>query len=219
VPYFWGTVAVGIRTDKITEPVEGFSVLFDERYKGRITMLDDAENVVATVLLHLGHPMNSTDDNHLAEVQELLKKQRPLVQAYTSDAFKEKLINGDAWVVLGWSGDILQAAAENDSIRAVVPATGTMIWVDAMAIPKDAKNTRLAHEFINFLLEPEVAGQNANFVRYASPNTAAREHMAKDLLDDPAVYPSQEVLERCQWLKDKGPGIAKIERVWQQVRN
>jgi spermidine/putrescine-binding protein len=219
VPYFWGTVAVGIRTDKVTEPVNGFGVLFDERYKGRITMLDDAENVVATVMLHLGHPMNSTDDAHLAEVKQVLIKQKPLVQSYTSDAFKEKLIKGEAWVVLGWSGDILQAAGEDKNIRAVVPETGTMIWVDAMAIPKDAKNKRLAHEFINFLLDPEIAGKNAMAVHYATPNVAAREHIDKELLDDPAIYPSQEVLDRCQWLKDRGSDIAKIERLWQEVRN
>jgi spermidine/putrescine-binding protein len=217
-PYFWGTVAVGIRTDHVTDPVKGFDVLFEERYKGRITMFDDAENVVATVLLYLGYPMNSTDDEHLAKVKEVLIKQRPLVQSYTSDAFKEKLIKGEAWVVLGWSGDILQAAGENENIRAVVPETGTMIWVDAMAIPKDAKNKRLAHEFINFLLEPEIAARNANTVRYASPNVTAREYMTKDLLDDPAIYPPQEILDRCQWLKDKGSDIAKIERLWQEVR-
>jgi spermidine/putrescine-binding protein len=218
VPYFWGTVAVGVRTDHVSDAAQGFEVLFDEQYKGRITMLDDAENVVATVLLHLGHPMNSTDDGHLAEAKALLVKQRPLVQAYTSDAFKEKLIKGEAWVVLGWSGDILQAASENENIRAIVPQTGTMIWVDAMAIPKDAKNKSLAHEFINFLLEGEIAARNANTVRYASPNVAARQHMDKELLDDPAIYPSQEVLDRCQWLKDRGAEIAKIERVWQEVR-
>jgi spermidine/putrescine-binding protein len=121
-------------------------------------------------------------------------------------------------VVLGWSGDILQAAGEDEKIRAIVPESGTMIWVDAMAIPKDAKNKRLAHAFIDFLLEPEVAARNANVVRYASPNVAARAHMDRDLLEDPAVYPPQEVLARCQWLKDKGPDIARIERVWQEVR-
>jgi spermidine/putrescine-binding protein len=218
VPYFWGTVAVGIRTDHVAQPVKGFEVLFDERYKGRITMLDDAENVVATVLLHLGYPMNSTDDAHLSEVKKLLVQQHPLVQSYTSDAFKEKLIKDEAWVVLGWSGDILQAAEENENIRAIVPESGTMIWVDAMAIPKDAKNKRLAHAFINFLLDAEIAGRNANFVHYASPNMAARAHMDNDLLEDEAVYPPQEVLDRCQWLKDKGADIRKIERVWQEVR-
>jgi spermidine/putrescine transport system substrate-binding protein len=218
VPYFWGTVAVGIRTDHVTGPVQGFEVLFDPRYKGRITMLDDPENVVAIVLLYLGLPMNSTEDAHLAKVKEVLTRQRPLVQAYTSDTFKEKLISGEAWVVLGWSGDILQASKEQDKVRAIVPATGTMIWADSMAIPIDARNPRLAHDFINYLLEPEIAARNANFVQYATPNAAARKLVNKTLLADPTVYPPPQVLERCQWLLDRGPDIAKIEQLWQEVK-
>src|SRR5262249_26299318 len=80
--------------------------------------------------------------------------------------------------------------------------------------PKDAPNPALAHAFINFLLEPDVAARNANFVKYASPNQAARDKIDPQLLADPAVYPPAAVLERCQWLLDRGPAIKKIERVW-----
>jgi spermidine/putrescine transport system substrate-binding protein len=218
VPYFWGTVAVGINTEHVTKPVKGFEALFDEEYKGRITMLDDAENVVATVMLHLGHPMNSIDDAHLAEVKELLLKQKPLVQAYTSDIYKEKLISGEAWVSLGWSGDILQAAAENENIVAIVPETGTMIWVDSMAIPADSGNVPLAHEFINFLLDPKNAAKNAEYVEYATPNTAALALLDPEARDNPSIYPSEEVIDRCQWLQDRGEAIEKIDKLWREVK-
>ncbi len=218
VPYFWGTLAVGIRTDHVQEPVKDFGVLFDERYRGRITMLDDAENTVAAVLLYLHHPMNSTEDAHLAEVEAVLRKQKPLVQAYTSDAYKEKLIKGEAWVVLGWSGDIAQARIENENIRAVLPDTGTMKWVDSMAIPRGAANPVLAHAFLNFLLDPEMAARNADFVQYPTPNQAARAKIDAKLLRNPTIYPPREVLQRCQWLLDRGPAIKKIEKVWQEVR-
>jgi spermidine/putrescine-binding protein len=218
VPYFWGTLAVGIRTDHVQEPVSGFEVLFDERYAGRITMLDDAENVVGGMMMHLGHAINSTDDRHLAEVKRLLEKQRPLVQAYTSDAYKEKLIKGEAWVVLGWSGDLVQAAGDNDHVRVIVPERGTMLWVDSMAIPKSARNKPLAHAFINFLLEPEIAARNADFVSYPTPNLAARELLDAAVLADPAIYPPPPVLKRCERLHDRGPDIAKIEKLWREVR-
>lgn len=218
VPYFWGTLAVGVRTDKIQEPVEGFAVLFDERYKGRITMLDDAENVVAGVMLHLGHPLNSTDAAHLREVKQALALQKPLVQSYTSDAYKEKLIKGEAWAVLGWSGDILQAARENPHVKAIVPSSGTMVWTDNMVIPQGARNVALAHAFINFLLEAEIAAGNANHVRYASPNAAARPFLSAELLENPAVYPPPEVLEKCDRLRDRGAEIVKIEKIWREVR-
>lgn len=218
VPYFWGTVAIGIRTDHVKEPVQGFEVLFDERYKGRITMLDDPEHVVAIALLHLGLPMNSTEPADLAKAKALLQKQAPLVQAYTSDGFKEKLIKDEAWVVMGWSGDILQARDEEKNVKAIVPASGTLIWVDSMAIPKNAANPRLAHEFINFLLDAQISGRNANFVKYASPNQAARAHIDAKFLNDPVIYPPAKVLERCQWLEDRGPAFARIEEIWKQIR-
>ena len=219
VPYFWGTVAVGIRADHVKEPVKGFEVLFDERYRGRITMLDDAEHVVAVALLHLGRQMNSTDDADLAQVKELLLKQKPLVQAYLSDGIKEKLVKGEAWVALDWSGDILQARREEANIRLVVPEAGTMVWTDSAAIPKDAKNVELAHAFINFLLDPDVAARNANFVRYPSPNRSARAKVSPDLLNDPSVYLPQALLDRCQRLLDRGPAVEKVRRLWADVRD
>ena len=219
VPYFWGTAAVGIRTDHVTEPVKGFEVLFDPRYKGLGSLcLTTLRDVVAIVLLYLGLPMNSTEEADLAKVKELLKKQRPLIQAYTSDGYKEKLISGEAWVSLGWTGDILQARSKEAKVRAIIPESGSMIWVDSIAIPKAAENPRLAHEFINFLLDPDIAARNANSVEYATPNMAAMEKIDSKLRTDPAVYPSPEVLARCQWLQDRGPAITRIEQLWQEVK-
>src|SRR5439155_12584704 len=109
-PYFWGTVAIGIRTDHVTDAVHSFEPLFDRRYRGRITMLDDLENAVAAVLLYLGLPLNSVEPEHLAKAKQVLLAQKPLLQAYTSDSYKERLYAGEAWVSLGWSGDLLQAA-------------------------------------------------------------------------------------------------------------
>jgi spermidine/putrescine transport system substrate-binding protein len=218
VPYFWGTLAVGIRTDHVKGDVKGFEVLFDRQYKGRIVMPADAEHAVAAALLHLRLPMNSTDDTDLAKVKQLLLEQKPLVQAYTDDAFKEKLIKGEAWVALGWNGDLLQAREEEPKVRCIVPETGTLIWVDSMAIPKGAPNPKLAHAFINFMLDADVASRNATKVRYASPNKAALARMNKDLLDDPAIYPPRKILDKCQWLEDRGQAIAKIQKLWREVK-
>ena len=218
VPYFWGTLAVGIRTDHISDPIKGFEPLFDERYKGKITMLDDAENVVAAMLVHLGLPLNSTEDAHLAKVKELLVRQRGLVGAYTSDSYKEKLISGEAWVSLGWSGDLRQATDENSQVRTVVPESGTLIWLDNMAIPRGATNLPLAHDFINFLLDPAVAARNAAHVHFATPNRTALGQLPAELKADPAIYPPANVLARCEWLQHRGAAVVKIEQLWREVR-
>jgi spermidine/putrescine transport system substrate-binding protein len=218
VPYFWGTVAVGVRADHVVNPPVSFAALFDERNRGRITMLDDAEHSVAVALMHLGKPMNSVDEQDLAAAQKLLTEQRPLVQAYTSDAYKEKLIAGNAWASLGWSGDLLQAADEEPQVRVIIPEKGTTIWLDSLALCKGAKNVELAHRFINFFLDPEIAARNAQYVHYASPNREALALLPAEVRNDPAIYPPAEVLDRCGWLEDRGEAIAKVEQVWRQVR-
>ncbi|MDX1945519.1 MAG: spermidine/putrescine ABC transporter substrate-binding protein [Pirellulaceae bacterium] len=218
VPYFWGTLAVGVRSDHVPEEAAGFEPLFDARYRGRITMLDDPENVIAAVLLHLGLPMNSLDPGHLAQAKELLARQKPLVQAYTSDAYKDRLISGEAWVALGWSGDLLQAADESEEVRVIVPATGTLIWIDSLAIPRAARNVDLAHRFIDFLLRPEIAVKNAEAVYYATPNLTARGQLPAEMRDDPVIFPPPAVLDRCSWLASRGGEIVKVEAVWREVR-
>jgi len=224
VPYFVGSLAVGIRTDHVKGPVKGLEPLFEPAHRGRITMLDDMENVVAAALAHLGYPFNSVEAEHLAEAQRLLTEQKPLVQAYTSDSYRERLISGEAWAALGWSGDFLQADKEltevnsEARIAAVIPEGGTMLWMDSMVIPRRAENVELAHAFINHLLEPEVASKNAQSVNYATPNAAARGLLPPEILANESIYPPPEIIDRCGWLKDRGADIEKIERVWRMVR-
>jgi len=224
VPYFWGTLAVGFRTDRIESEVRDLGVLFDERYRGRLTMLDDMENVVAAALGYLGLPHNSVEPDHLARAQTLLTKQKPLVQAYTSDSYRERLITGEAWAALGWSGDLLQADAELQAmgaggrVKVVVPSGGTMLWMDSIAIPQSAASPELAHQFLNYLLDPAVAVQNALKVNFATPSATARQMLPATMLADESIYPPPGVLARCAWLLDRGAAIERVEQVWRAVR-
>jgi spermidine/putrescine-binding protein len=231
VPYFWGTLAVGVRTDKIGAGQVGWEALFEEKNRGRITMLDDMENVVAAALSHLGFPLNSVAPEHLAAAEKLLARQRPLVQAYTSDSYRDRLISGEAWLALGWSGDFLQADGElqrqgtehrgrgsEARVRTIVPQSGTMLWFDSMVIPVAAQNVDLAHQFINHLLDPAIAAMNAEKVNYATPNLAARALLPPTMLADVSIYPPAEVLKRCELLQNRWADIEKIERVWRSVR-
>lgn len=219
LPYFWGTVAVAIRDDFVSEKVVDFAPLFDPKYRSRIVALDDAENMVAVALLHLGLPMNSTDPEHLRLAGKLLKSQVPLVQAYTSDAYKEKLIAGDAWVAVGWNGDLRQAADEEPHIQVINRVQGTMVWLDSMVIPSGAPHAELAHELINFLLDPAIAARNAEFVHFGSPNTAARALLPDELKNDTAIYPPDDVIAKSVYLKSRGAGIVPVEQVWREVRS
>jgi len=232
VPYFWGTLAVGVRSDLCPVQARGLEVLFDERLRRRITMLDDMENVVAAALSQLGHPLNSVEPAHLQAAERLLLSQKPLVQAYTSDSYRERLISGDAWAALGWSGDLLQADGELERmggtvgdrattarrVQVIVPPTGTMLWIDSMVIPRRAQQVELAHAFINHLLDARVGAMNAEKVNYATPNRATRALLPSSMLADERIYPPADVVQRSRWLKNRGAEIEKIERVWRAVR-
>lgn len=218
LPYFWGTLAVGIRTDHVAPRPDAFALLFEPRFRGRITVLQDLEATIGAALLHLGYPLNSVDPQHLGRAGDLLLAQRPLLQAYTSDSYKERLIAGEAWVALGWSGDLLQAAREEDRIDVLVPAGGTMLWLDSMAIPRAARRPDLAHAFIDFLLQPQAARDNALAVQYATPHAAARRLLPEAMQHDPRIYPPPAVLRRCQWLQYRGRQIARLEAIWRQIR-
>jgi spermidine/putrescine-binding protein len=161
----------------------------------------------------------------LHAAQDLLLAQKPLVQAYTSDSYRERLISGDAWAALGWSGDLLQADAELQTlgreearVRVIVPPTGTMLWIDSMVIPRRAQNVELALAFINHLLDARAAAINAEKVSYATPNRAARALLPAQMLADERIYPPTEVVQRCTWLKNRGAEIEKVEHVWRVVR-
>jgi spermidine/putrescine-binding protein len=224
VPYFVGTLAVGFRTDFVTTASPGLEPLFDAANRGRITMLDDMENVVAAALCHLGLPLNSVDSAHLEAAQRLLVQQKPLVQAYTSDSYRERLISGEAWASLGWSGDLLQADNElvqsgrKARVSVILPPQGTMLWMDSMVIPTRAERVDLAHAFINFLLDPRVAAANAQKVNYATPNASARALLPPAMLANVSIYPPDDLINRCTWLEDRGQKIEKVEKVWRAVR-
>jgi spermidine/putrescine transport system substrate-binding protein len=224
VPYFLGTLALGVRTDFVTDKVAGLEPLFDSGNHGRITMLDDMENVIAAALCHLKLPLNSVEQTHLNSAQLLLLQQKPLVQAYTSDSYRERLISGEAWAALGWSGDLLQADTEladsrgNARVAVVIPPQGTMLWMDSMVIPSRAQRADLAHAFINFLLDSRVAALNAQKVNYATPNAAARSLLPAATLANTSIYLPDDLVDRCTWLEDRGDLIERIERVWRIVR-
>jgi len=224
-PYFLGTLAMGVRTDFVRGEAHGLDPLFDAANGGRITMLDDMENVIAAALCHRNLPLNSVDTADLATAEQLLMEQKPLVQAYTSDSYRERLISGEAWAALGWSGDLLQADTELVDMRGgarvavVIPPQGTMLWMDSMVIPARAERVDLANAFIDFLLDPRVAAANAKKVNYATPNAAARAFLPAETLANRSIYLPDELIDRCTWLEDRGQQIEKIERVWRAVRS
>ena len=212
VNHMWGTDAIGFNVEKVkaidpNAPVTSWRLIFDpaeaSKFKGcGISILDAPDEVVGVVLAFLGKDPNSESLDDLKAAEEVLMKVRPYIRTINSSEYINGLATGELCVVMGWSGDILQAKsraaeAENGPIIAMaVPTDGTIIWFDMYAIPADAPHPGNAHAFINFMMKPEVAAANSNFVHYATGNAAALPLMDAEVRDDPGVYPPPETMAK-----------------------
>lgn len=222
VPYQWGTTGIGYNAEIFPEPPDSWAYLFDPNlvapYSRRFTMLNDAREVVGAALKYLGYSLNTTNEAELLAARDLLIRQKPWVYAYDSEQYRALLPAGEIVLAQGYSGDVFMVAAEDERIRYAIPREGTSIWMDNLCIPASAPNKEAAHQFINYLLRPDVGARISNYTRYASPNAAARAHIAPELLADPAVYPPPEVMARLEWIRDVGEATLLYERIWTEIK-
>lgn len=218
VPYQWGTAGLGINTRFVQEEITSWDVLWDEKYRGRISMLDNMRSSMVPALIRLGYSINTTDEREIAEARELLIQQKDLVRTYTNDTYIDLLKSGDVWIAYGWSGDIYQVARENPDVIYVIPEEGTYVWVDNMAIPMGAPNRFTAEVFINYILRPEVSAAISNYTWYSSPNKAAMPLIEEHMRENPGIYPPPEVLDNAEFLKDVGEATLLFNRAWSQVK-
>jgi spermidine/putrescine transport system permease protein len=219
VPYTWGTTGIGYRKDRVGQITDGWQVLWEEQYRGKIVMLDDMRENFAAALKLSGFSINSHDPAQLEAAKALLDKQKPLLQAYNSSNFQELLVSGDAWLVQGWNGQIVKAARGNPNIGYLLPKEGTTLFIDSFCIPAGASHKTLAHQFINYMLEPETAAAVVNHTGYTVANRAARSYIDKALLSNPALFPDSTVLAKCEMLEDLGDTALMVDRLWTEVRS
>jgi len=218
VPYVVGTTGIGYRRDKVDGPIDSWSVLWDERYRQRLVMLDDMREVFGVALRRLGFSINTTREGELRQALDLLVRQKPLVRAYDSAAFDQLLLSGDAWIAMAYNGQIAKVMKENPTIAYVLPREGCTRTVDNLSIPRTAQDPDLALAFINYLLEPMVAAQNMNDIGYAIPNRAARPWIRPELRDNPALFPPSDALTACEYLSDLGPMTVVYDRYWTELK-
>ena len=219
IPYLWGTTGIGINKQVITEPVDSWAAMFDPKNAGKISMLNDGrENFVAALKL-MGKSINETDPAVLKQAADMLAKQKALVKSYDSDSFDDKLRTGEAALVQGFNGQLAKVVSEKkDKFYYIVPKEGATHWVDNLAISTTAKHPEASMIFLNYILEPEVAAEIVKAVGYASANNAARKFIPAEILDNPNIYPSDEVLKRCEVMEDLGTTAPLIDKLWTQIK-
>lgn len=219
VPYLWGTTGIGYDKQKARAPVDSWRALFDPRYAGRILMLDDPREVFGAALRIMGRSINEKDPAVLRQAADMLKKQKPLVRTYNSSDFANLLAAGDVDVAQGFNGEMAEVVANAPGRLAyVIPKEGGTLWIDNATMPKTARNVDAAYQFLNFLMEPEMAAKIVNGVHYAGANRAALPLIDGKIRNDPAIYPPQEVLDRCELIEDLGETTQLIDELWTEIK-
>lgn len=211
VPYLWGTTLVAVRSDKIPDPEPSWNLLWDPKYKGRVALMDEKDDLYASALLSLGLPMDTEDPEHLEAATRRLEDQISKVQPdfLALEDIKDRLLAGEYDVACIYSGDAAIIAEEDDRISYFIPKEGAPLWMDNFAIAKEARNLEEAHAFIDFLSRGDIAAQNANYLWYATPNKAAKPLLSEELVDDKSVNPPPKVMDRCAL--HARPSLARIE--------
>jgi spermidine/putrescine transport system substrate-binding protein len=195
VPYLWGTTGIAFNRKKLKKPPTSWWDLWDEKYKDRISMLDNVRDCIAVAmqLLHIEQSTRNPED--FKKIRELLVKQKPLVKMYSSSSYLNSLVAGEIDLAMTWSGDLFQAARDNPDLDYVIPKEGTYMWVDCLALMRGSRHRADTLQLIDYLLEPQVAASNADFVRYASPNEKACPFVDPILRKDPRVYPPKKQMD------------------------
>jgi putrescine transport system substrate-binding protein len=235
VDYMWGTTAIGYNTGKVKErlgdqAVDTWDVVFKPELVSKladcgVTLLDAPAEIMASALNYLGLDPNSESPEDLKKAEDLMMSIRPHVRYFNSSQYIDDLGNGEVCLSVGYSGDVFiaqAAAAEANAgveVAYVIPKEGALKWFDLFAIPADAPHPENAHKFIDFMLRPDIAAANTNYVYYASGNKAALELIDDEVKNDPAIYPTPEVSAKLFNLKAHTPDYDELlTETWQRIK-
>jgi spermidine/putrescine transport system substrate-binding protein len=217
VPYMWWTTGFGYDTERIPEGLTSWAALWDERWKGKMAMLDDYRETFGVALIRLGYSVNTTSDAELDEALALLQEQQPLLRKYTADDIGD-LSSGDVWLSHAWGADVSQVSTEVPSVTYVIPAEGGIRGSDAMVLLANAPHPIAANLFINHMLDAQVSAANTNYIYYMGPNEAAKEFIDPAILEDPTLNPDNAAIDKLQELLDLGPDLQKYQERWTKLR-
>lgn len=191
VPYFWGTVGVLFHPDKTNLDFTSWDMLWDESLNNEILLVDSAREVMGFALNSMDESLNSTDPDRLDDALNKLIELAPNVRGVVGDEIMQMMINNESVAAVIWSGSARDVMWENEELDYVVPHGGSNLWFDTFVIPKTANNVEGAHAFINFMLEPENAAQNADYVGYSTPNESGLALLDIEEQEDTRFYPTE----------------------------
>ena len=220
VPYCWGTVGILYNKTMVDDPVDSWSILWNEKYADSILMQDSVRDAFMVGEMLLGYDINTVDEKELAKVRDLLIQQKPIVQAYVVDQVRDKMIGNEAALGVIYSGEAIFTQRENPDLEYVIPKEGTNIWIDSWVIPKNAPHPGNAEKFINFLCREDIALKNFEYITYSTPNVAAQALIEDESLrNSPIAFPALSEYDNLQTYKYIGEdGDELYNEYWKAVK-
>ena len=224
IPYFWGSVGLVYNHENVDPAViesEGWEVLRNTDYAGHIYIYDSERDSFMMAFKALGYSMNTEDPNEINDAYEwLLQMNNTMSPVYVTDEVIDGMMNGYKDIAVVYSGDAAVVLDENEDMSFYMPNQGTNIWCDAMVIPQNAENPKLAHEFINYMLTYEAAFDNTETVGYTSPNAEVFEEMttSEDLYADNAAYLPRSGYDKDEMFHDNQTLMRELSKLWIKVK-
>jgi spermidine/putrescine transport system substrate-binding protein len=219
VPYNWGTTGIGINRTLYKGEIKGWKDLFEKNdLAGKMSLLDDAREVLGAALKAQGFSLNSKNEAELQKAKEMLLKARSRVKAFSSEP-KMPLINNEIAVAHVYMSDALQAGrTTGGKIDYLIPEEGGTLWIDSLVVPKGAKHLKEAHEFINFLIEASSNVSTVKNVLVAPVNTLTVALLPTEIRTNTMLFPPDSVLAKCEMIQDLGEFLAVWDRIWTEIK-
>lgn len=218
VPYTWGTVGIVYNKNLVDDEVKSWDILWDKKYAKNIMMLDSQRESIGVALQKRGKSLNSANEKDLEQAKKDLIEQKPLVLAYVVDEGKDKMVAGEAAMMVTWAGDAMTMMEDNEDLEFAVPESGSNIFFDSMVIPKTSKNKELAETFINYMCRTEVALKNTTETGYSTPQIETKAKLPKEVRENKTAYPSEDIIKKCEAYEDLGNKIKLYDRIWTEIK-
>lgn len=216
----WGTTGFMYRTDQIIEQPRSWADfwLLAQKYSRHVSVLDSPGEVIGAALKMRGRSYNATSSEEMEQAREDLLKLKPHLAAFDTN-YRPLITSGKVWLALGWNGDAAALQKEGVPVEYVIPAEGSQIWEDDWCIADGAANLDAAYTFLNVVLRPEIAVQEARYTGYATGNQSAFKLLDKSTQTNPSIYPPDEVLSKLEpGLPLGADGDARRAALWQEIR-
>ena len=218
----WGAVGVAYNTKYIKDVVESWGIFWNEKYKGRMALVNNGYEVMSVGQKLLGYPLNPTNPGDFDKPLKILKELRPLLQDegfMPYNKIKEKLISEELWIGQCYNADAATVNEKNNAVKFFIPKEGTGYWVETLAIPIGSKNKQLAEEFINFMLRPEISARHTNYSHYENCNKKAWVFVDKKILRNPYIYLDTIVIDKMEVFEVLNPDVQrKFNECWAELQ-